>query len=343
MTNPTEQNPRKLISLVALIYFVFVVNLLIKWNEKDFELNESDVYVINTYKKAWYIVWLFTFVIIILFAVSIRFSFVWLSYTIYVLLTVLIWYIFYNIYLIFSDKEAFIFTKGNLKAVSVNKVESGNMDYLFLYLPFLNFFLFVKKQFSEKQSYWLKESNLLYFLLATTGFFALFFSSFINIFYIILWFIIVRVVSLFFWIDFIQDNIKEKIYNLYNTNPVEIFAYLCALFHFFLWNIYLLIKWKKTLEYGRYLYNVKEMVKISFDIKSILKKPKKYLFLILSYVVLIVLLWYLIYKWYHSFTYLYLFAIILFAYYLLLPVYIDKKLYFLPFISWILQQITKKF
>jgi len=343
MTNQIEQNPRKLISLVALIYFVFAVNLLIKWNEQDFELNESDLYIIDTYKKAWYIVWALTIIIAILFAISMRFSYSWLLYIIYGLLAVLVFYIFYNIYLIFSDKEAFIFKKSTLNPISVNKVETWNMDYLFLYLPFLNFFLFLKKQFTEQQSYWLKESIFLYFLLAFFGSFALFFPGFVSIFYIVLGFIIVRVVSLFFWIDFVNYKIKEKIYNLYSVNPVEIFAYLCALLHFFIGNIYLLIKWKKTVEYGKYLYNVREMVNLSFDIKSVLKKPKKYLFLILSYIILLVWLWYLFYRWIHSFTYLYLFAIILLSYYLLFPIYVNKKIYFIPFVSWLLQQIMKKF
>jgi len=342
--NNTQQSPRKLFSLVALIFFAPIVWFLLNDSENDYELTENDLKIINTYKKAWYFVWALTLSIVAILIAYLKFEYSILIYIVYFITTILVVYMIYNIKLIFDGKWALLFSDKDIKKIEIQEVKAWNIDYLLVYIPFLNEYLFQTKKYTQEQEYWLKESIFVYFFLWMVGSFAIFYDSFIKIFYLIVLFIVLRIVSLFVWVDFIPDNIKAWIYNSFKNRVTNLFAYFCALIHFIFQNLFRLVKWKKTYEYKLYLHKANEILNQEVDIKSILKKPKKYLYIILSYTILVILLAYLLYKWYFSFLpYVHIISVLIIWNYFFMWVFIEKKLYNIPFLSAILWKILKKF
>jgi hypothetical protein len=123
-----------------------------------------------------------------------------------------------------------------------------------------------------------------------------------------------------------------------------LFAYFCAWMKFILHNLFLVLTWKKTNEYWYYLHKAKEVLKKEYELNSVLKKSKKYVSIILSYLIVTILFGYLFYKAYYSFRpYLYIFSVAILATYVYLVSYLTKNLYNIPVISWILTKIIKKF
>ena len=339
-----EKNPRKLLSLVALIYFPFIINFLIDDSQQDYNLSDDDVKFIKTYQKAWYFLIAWTIITVILFMLSFYYNIYLLNAITNILVIFFIIYVFVNIFVIFSDKPAILFTNNDVKKLNINKVGSWNVFYILSYLPFVNFYLYSWKNYTQEQEYWLKESSLLYFIWAFVWILSMFFAWFIGLFYFILFFVIVRSVSLFFGIDFIPDSIKNLVYISYEDNPLEILSYFCAFIHYIFYSLYLLLKWKKLDNYWKYLYKVKINIKQTYELNSILKKPKKYLYLFLSYVVFILIFVYLAYQsWYSFYTFVYLFSLIIFLSYIVIVYYNHKKIVFLPVITPSIFIILKQF
>jgi len=338
-----NQSPRILFSLVALIFFAPIVNVLLKWNEEDYELTENDIKIIATYKKACYAIYFIILIILTLLFFYIKYSIDLLIYAIYTLVILVSAYIIYNIKLIYDNKWALFFSNDEIKKLEVKYIKAWNVDYLLLYIPFLNEYLFQKKQYSKEQEYWLKESIFFSYILWFVWVLSFFLPSFINLFYIIVLLIIWRSISLLFGIDFIPDNIKEKIYNSFSTKTVELFAYICAIFYFTFWNLINLLSNKKRLDFGFYLHQSKKYLNIWYEINSILKKFKKYLYLILSYAVFVWINLFLLIKSKNSFSYVYVLSLFIIIFPFYLSIVKEKKLYNLPFISKLLEKVMKKF
>ncbi len=340
----TEQNPRKLLSLVALIYFPFIISFLTKDSQDEYSLDENDMKIILTYQKAWYFLIVWTIITIILFILSFYYSFNILWFLTNILVIFFLLYLFLNIFMIFSDKAAILFTSDDIKKININKVNSWNIFYILSYLPFVNFYLYSSKNYSQEQEYWLKEATLLYFIWSFIGLLSMFFSWFIWFFYFILLFVIIRSMSLFFGVDFFPDSFKKYIYNSYKETPIELFSYICALFYFLFHSLYLLLKWKRLLYYWKYLYITKNALQKKYELNSILKKPKKYISLILSYIVFIILFVYLLYKaWQSFYTFVYIFSIFIFVSYIVIIYYNNKKITPIPIITSSLSYIVNKF
>ena len=339
-----EKKSRNLFSLVALVYFPFLISLLIK-DSDDYELSENDVKIIKTYQKAGWFVIIMTFIIVLLFLVSFRYSdLLYLNSISYFLTIFLVVFLFYNIYLIFLDKPALLFSWKEISEIKVSKVETWNLDYLFLYVPFLNTYKYFLKDYTEKQVYWLKESNLLYLILSILWFLAIYFPIFLSLFYLFLLLIIIRVVSLLFWIDFVPDNIKEKIYNSYENNIWTVFAYIAWPIRYISINFYQFLIKKPKMPFNIVMKKTKEFLETEYDLKTILKKPKKYLFLILSYLILFIYFFYLFYINLSSFNiYVIYFSLFILLSYFVFKVYITKKVVVIPFLSCLLFYIIKLF
>ena len=340
----TERNPRKLLSLVALIYFPFIISFLVEDSQQDYNLSDDDIKFIKTYQKAWYFLIVWTIITIILFILSFYYNIYILNLITNILVIFFLIYVFVNIFMIFSDKPAILFTSNDVKNLNINKVSSWNVFYILSFLPFVNFYLYSWKNYTQEQEYWLKESSLMYFLWSFVWILSMFFTWLVGLFYFILLFVIIRSVSLFFGVDFIPDSIKNLVYTSYEDNPLELFSYFCAFIYFIFHSLYLLLKWKKLYDYWKYLYKVKNNIKQTYELNSILKKPKKYLYLILSYVVFIIIFVYLLYQaWYSFYAFVYLFSLIVFLSYIVIVYYNHKKIVFLPMITSSISVIISKF
>lgn len=345
-----EKNPRTLFSLVALIYFPFIVNFLLSDNtNNEYNLSDNDLKIINTYKKAWYFVIILTIIAVLFLILSFFYEIDILGISLIkfiaeFLFTILIVYILINIIRIYSNEYALLFTKSDIKNLSINKVSSWNIFYILIYLPFINFYIYNSKKYTKEQEYWVKEASLFYFKWWIIWILSIFFPWLIILFYFMLFFIIIRSISLFFGIDFIPDSIKKIIYSSYENNPLETFSYICAFIYFMINNLYIIIKWKKTEDYKRYLFKVENNLKQTYDINSVLKKQKKYLYLLLSYGIFFILFIYLLYfSWYSFYSFVYIFSLLIFASYIIIDYYNHKKLVVIPIITPVINFIVNKF
>ena len=68
-------NPKKLFSFIALVYFPFLVDFLLKDWQEVYSLTKEDMDFINSYKKAGYIVIVLTLVVFISFFAPYTFNF----------------------------------------------------------------------------------------------------------------------------------------------------------------------------------------------------------------------------------------------------------------------------
>jgi hypothetical protein len=50
--NIQTPNHTKLFSIIALVFFPFLVSFLLKDSKSDYDLSENDIKIINSYKKA---------------------------------------------------------------------------------------------------------------------------------------------------------------------------------------------------------------------------------------------------------------------------------------------------
>ena len=215
---------------------------------------------------------------------------------------------------------------------------------MFIYLPFLNTYKYYSKFYSHEQEYWLKESNFLYLILWMLWFLFIYFQSFKNLFYLFILFIIVRVISLLFWLDFIPDHIKEKIFNSYKTNVFTVFSWVIWFIKYLIINFYQFLTQKPKAPLSKILDNTKDFCELDYDLKTVLKKPKKYLFLILSYLFLIVYFLYLFYTNINSFNlYIIYFSLLLLIFFFVLKIYLTKKISNIPILTALLFYISKLF
>lgn len=343
MTEKNNNLLKELFSLVALI-FPFFVFYLLDDPENDYNLSENDITFIKNYKKAWYFVVSWVLFTIIFFVISFYTNISILVSISTISVVILALYIFVNIFFIFAGKNAILFKKTDFKNLDINKVNSWNIFYILAYLPFINFYLYNWKKYTQEEEYRLKEASLFYLIWSVIGIISIFFSWFLVLFYFILFFIIIRSISLFFGIDFFPDDAKKFVYSSYEDNPLEIFAYFCAFIYYILNSLYLFFRWKKLADYWKYLYKTKKSFKNTYEFNYILKKPKKYLYLILSYMVFILIFAYLLYKsWYSFYTFVYLFSLFIFASYIIIIYYNHKKLVFLPILTSSISLIVSKF
>lgn len=339
-----EKNPRKLLSFVWLVYFPFILSYLIKDQENDFNLSLNDLKIIESYQKAWYFVIFMTIILVVLFLVWFRYNIYLLDNITYILSILLVVYIFYNIINIFTDKNAFLFSKSDIKNIEINKIEEWKIEYLFLYTPFLNYYLYLNKKYNENDKYLLKESIFMYLLLSIFWILWFYFYWAISLFYVILLFIIVRIVSLFLWIDFIPDKLKQFIYSSFDISIFQIFKYIEAIFYYIFNNLLNFLKNKKIVPYIHYVKNIDTFLKTWYELKSILKKPKKFLFLILSYAIFIIYISYLFYASLTSYNiYIYIISLLILSYYIFWNIFYEKKILPLPFLSLIIFYIIRIF
>lgn len=353
--NSNEKNVKNLICIVALIYFPFVVNSLIKDYKSDKDLNDDywydeynltkeDLEMIRTYKKAWYFMIIFTLILAVLFWIYWFYSFTVLYYINNILLILVIFYLFYNLFLIFSDNKALLFTKWDVKNINVSKVNSWNVQYVFSYFPFMNFYLFSSKNYPEEQDYRLRESNFIYLIWSLIGILSFFINWFLFLFYIILFFVLIRVLSLLFGFDFLPDFVKKNIYKSYNKNPLEIFVYLSAWFSFIFENFFIYLKKKKTFNYNYFVERSKKNAQLNLEIKNLLKNWKKNIYFILSYIVFVWIIFFLLWQTFNTqYVVIYWFSIFILLWYFLIQYLNNKKLVFIPIISSLLIIITGKF
>lgn len=341
----TEKIPRKLLSLIALIFFPFIVHLLLKWEQNDYELDKDDLLIIDSFKKAWYFVIFSTALSISLFVVSFYYSIdlLW-NVNIFLMLTIIA-YICYNVFRIFSNKQAILFSSAEIQDLNINKVESMNFEYILTYLPLLSTYKYFSKTYTKEQEYRVKESNFLYFIWWIVAFLAIFLNSLFMIFYIFLLFIIVRSISLFFWVDFMPDYVKKLIYESYEISPYELFAFFCASLSYIFVNLSRFIRSKRLVSYSKLLNHSKENLRHTYKLWSVLKNPKKYLFLFISYIVFILIMSYYIYFSLYSFAiFVHLFWIIILCSYFILNYYFNENtLLTIPILTPLVRFIIKKF
>ncbi len=181
---------------------------------------------------------------------------------------------------------------------------------------------------------------MLWFVLFVIGVVSFFYPLY-NLFYLILLIIIVRFVSLFVGVDF--PVIRQFVNNLYEKFPQEILIYLEAGLYYLVNNLFLVIKWKTTVPYKVYFEQIKKFYLQGYQIENILKKSKKYLFLVLSYLVAIFFFWWILWKNLVWVDYVVVFSVLWVSYYLFLAIFIERKVYSIPLISLLIFYILKKF
>jgi len=330
------KNQVKLFAFVGLVFFPFVVNWLLK-DAEDYDLSKSDVNFINAYKQVWRLILFWLILIILLYIVGIWFKLGYLFSIINLLLTLLFTFLVINIFFLFSDRYPLGKTDLNID-IKTEQIDWMDINLLFAYTPFLNYYLWLK--WNKKYEYYLKESNLFWFVLVLVGMISFFYPLY-NLFYLILLIIIVRFVSLFVGVDF--PVIRQFVNNFYEKFPQEILIYVEAWGYYLINNLFLVIKWKSTIPYNVYFKQIKKFCLQGYHIENILKKTKKYLFLVLSYLAVIFFFWWILYKNLIWTNYVIIFSVVWISYYLLLSIFLERKVYPIPLISLLIFYILKKF
>lgn len=329
-----KTNIVSLFSFVWFVFFPFVVSWLMS---DEYELSNEEKDFISSYRKLWWLNIIIVLLLILAYSFSFYFDVLFLVPFLNLFLVLFFIYLFINIYFIFSNKKPFAPNSFDLK-LEVDKVKSWDLALVYLYLPFVNFYLLVSKKYSKDEEYYLKESNLLSFVLFLIWFLSYYFD-FYALFYLLVFMIIFRAISLFLWLNFFR--LKDL---FYNTFPYEILLYLEALLYYIFHNLLQVIKWKRISSYKTYLHWINEFYSKSYDLDNILKKPKKYVFLFISYVIYIWYFWLILWNSLFLMNGYYLtFSVLGLLLYIIMPVVLNKKLYPLPFISLITFYILKKF
>lgn len=328
-TNSIEIQKKNEFALCSIMFFSPLIHYQLK--KDNYWLSEDDKSFIMWYIKYWYlIIWilLLNFVLSIynlLHNLNILHIIINIINILLVLL-VLLWMI-----LIFSN--VYIFQKNTL-ILDFKKIRKWNLNILLEYLPILNYYFRYNKQKDIKSYWWLKESIIV------TTFFILIWLFANSIFLIILFilFYIIRIATLFWWIDFVSDDFKEKLDNLFNKNPEEICGYVKWIVLFSLEKI--TNKWDVSDERKKYLISNSKLE------YSWLHKMNKFN-LFVEYFVYLVLLFvffvllkvpYLISSEIFWWLYLIPWILLLSRYLILIP---QKKLPYVPFIHDIYVYINK--
>ncbi len=333
------RNQAKLFAFVWLVFFPFVVDWLLK-DKNNYELTEEEIKFINYYKKTWWTILLLIVLVILLFVIWTLIQFELVFFIANILLVLTFVFLFINIFFIFNEKLPFWKNDLSLKIETTYNNEF-NINMFFAYAPFLSFYLLLTNKLEEKYRYNLIEANLFYLIL----FFIWVLNYFLwlrAIFWTILLILIIRAVSLFVWLDF--PIIKTFISKLYKKFPYELLIYIEVTVFYLINNLILVLKWKKTLSYSVYFNQIEKFYLQSFPVHNILKKTKKYLFLIISYTIFLLFMLYIIYEnlvWWLDFVEI--ISVVWFAYYFILPIFIEKRVYPIPLISLIIFYILKMF
>jgi hypothetical protein len=274
--------------LVALIW-VFLPFLAFTFlNDKDWNFSEEDKKFVKQYIIYWFIWWI---LLIVSSVVSVFLFFNnYDNYFIYVLsiISKILWIIvlvacILPIYFIFNDKQIwFNFSSLNVEKTSIEK------NLFLYYLPVYNFYLWYTAV-NEKNYRYLKESIILWTLFVLWSFLGVFFDS------LLLIFIIFRVVSLYFELDFINNNRKEKIDKLFDINPEEILSYL-------IWPvkwIFMIVFYRfKGKTYNKSIYQEILNTKTEYKKLYLVDELKKNYNLLIQYIIFLVLFLFSLYKFY---------------------------------------------
>jgi hypothetical protein len=204
-------------ALCSIMFFSPLIHYQLK--KDNYWLSEQDKFFIMWYIKYGYIVISILILNILLSIYNLWSNSSYISTTIDIINILLVLLVILWMILIFSN--IYIFQK-NTVVLDFKKIQSWNLNILLEYLPILNYYFRYNKQKDIKSYWWLKES------IVVTTFFILS-VLFINSLFLIILFIlfyIIRIATLFGWIDFISDNFKEKLDNIFNKNPEEIYGYI---------------------------------------------------------------------------------------------------------------------
>lgn len=192
--------------------------------------------------------------------------------TISFILTIVLWIslVVWSIYAI-SNKE--ILKNNN----QINKKEQKTdlLENILYYIPIYNIYIRYKKHEFENANLILKKS----IVVRTIFTILLIFSNKINLIFIIITFIVLRVISLTNWINW-WDNVKKIINSLFKKNPEEIRAY-------FKWTIITVFNKK----------NIKENIALTKNKFSLIPKIE-YRQMLLQYIILLIILGFWLYKSY---------------------------------------------
>lgn len=242
----TQNTPtnKHLFALTAILFFAPAVPFVLKNN--DYWLTKEDNDFVKWYIKYWFIIlwvfilWIVSYTISYIYWKSIsnimKFdisSLIWNVLTWWGIIMIIVW-----IFMIFADKPIFS------KWININlwKVKSWNFSLISNYIPLYNIYLWYSGKRDIKRYWWLKESTFFLFIWILLWSISIKNPVFITFIFIV--FLLVRIWTLLWWIDFIKDHIKEKIDKLFNNNPEEILSYFTWFIKFIAGK---LIKNKKSL------------------------------------------------------------------------------------------------
>jgi len=327
-----KNNQAKLLALVGLIFFPFVA----KWLMKDewYDLNNTEIKFVNFYINLGWLILLLIFISIVVYVVGIiymidYFLLIWKIIFILAFIVLFVW-----LFNLFKNKTLELDL--NYAENFLIKEEWFDFNILVAYFPLINYYLLFTNKVDKKYEIYFKEWILWYFILFLAGLID------ISFFYLILFLLILRSVGLFFGLNI--SIIKFFVDKLYVAEkPWGFFAYIEAWFYYIVINLFLVLKWKKTISYTTFLQDIEDFYSKCIDTDKILKYPKKYLFLILSYLGLITFVFYNIYLFFISYLpYSFEFSVLGIWFYFFLPL-VNKKLCTLPLISRFLFYILKSF
>lgn len=281
--------------LLGVLFLAPVAQSMLNNNE-DFDFDDNEKSFIISYIKVWYIIDLFWIGIIALKILSLfSWWFVWgiLNFVVYVSTLLLLFLIIYCIYLIFLDRPTSLFIGAS--KMTNRTIKSWNMFYFVVYLPILNYIYYNKTEITPWNAYWFKESILLTYLLIISGIFTYFEEWFLftYIFSFLLFVIILRMISLLAWIDFVPEKYKEYLYHTFKKNPDELFAYIIGPIQYLIKNITVIFSWK---EVGSTINNYIDSSKKTFSESYTYTQAKSNLILATSYIIVFSILIYLLYQ-----------------------------------------------
>ncbi len=278
---------RHIASFVAVL-LPFLAYSIIK--DENFELSSTDKKIVISYIKLWWFFWILLSVVIVTGVISyFSIGLIWkiIGFVYEIMLVVLIVFLIVVIFSIFSEKSINLFNiefDNNTKSVSVNKI--------ILFIPGYNFYLWYK-DLNLKKDYWLKESIFWWFMIM------IFWNSIL--WFILLLFLIVRLVLLSFGIDILSSRFKNKILNSFNVNPEEVFAYLVGGIGY-LW--YKFFKFK-YISYLEIVNNLKRKYAMVYNFQELKKDSNKFICLLIqNFAVFLILIW-LIWNFFSNFNYLF--------------------------------------
>ncbi len=208
---------RHIRSLVCIMFFPRIVHFLIRSN--DYELSNEDKNFIKWYIKYWFIILIIILFAIVFWVLSVMTNLLPSIFSLISKILTFIWIamIITWIFMIFSEKSILQWKT----QIKYKKIESWNIDLIFYYIPIYNIYLWYSNP-NMSQYWWIKESIIFWYLWAII----VLLTQSIWLWFLLLIFLFIRIVSVIWWIDFIHDKYKEKADKFFEKNPEEIFAYI---------------------------------------------------------------------------------------------------------------------